>query len=1039
MALTDEQVSEIFNQAQAQYKSGVDEFATPENQRQREGLGGESMIGRIFDVLSRGEYASASIAEDYILGKPFDAGSFVAGLKGERKTTYDSLVEKTFPDAGKWEKMGLSFGLAIFADPTTYLPLGLVGKALGKGTEAIGKTKVGKIIGESKIAKAFKPSAGLPEDYYELKYYSKKALEAKQQEIIKDVEFLRSGLSKDDMELLSFLREHPNEAIPEKLVGKLEMLSTRFDALLDDAVKNGVITENTATLWKAKEVPYVPHYYPEQGYRLARGEIPPSLFEKAKKPSFLKQRKFETFEDAKGLASDFDDISKSSTIQEARNKISQYGLEDAFGKVPIEDLEMLKGYAESMAKHYTPDENIIRAYALRASEQAGYIARQKYVDDVLENFGTKIAYDTKVIPEGYGKYLPKGAIRFYAKEVIDAKFADELRGLADELKDLRIKTESVSTTKTTTETTMGGVAPLAESGPMVRLESVVRESLMNRGMTEGEANAYIGRLKANGSVAVDDIVKETSEKTDTIRTVLESKQFENELVNLALLTDEQKKVMVGITKKVPTYMLPEAIAKDMNKFNSFFIGDPTTNELLKIFDKAQNVWKMMATTIRLPFHLRNMYSNWWQAYLSGINPSKLPDRLIEAAMVQSGKIKKITLHGKEYTYQEIKSQIDQLGIHGKGWLGADIPKAFFDEVESIVKYGKLRHLNPLDAGRQFGMLIEDNARIAVFLNQIDNGKSFKEASQAVRKYMFDYSELTDFEKNVMRRAWPFYTWSRKNIPLQIHGLLNQPRKYQIYGKGMRAFEQPETSQEERLKPKYFEEMLYVKSPFKTEKGKPIYMSLDLPPLEFNRMTSIRHWLSGLSPAKIVAEVGLNFKTFPELQTIGEPLEKTRAPFWAAWLPEKIIDTFSKPIKIGGAIVSEPVFGMIMDMKTGKKILGMDKHWAHALQSAFPFLNELNRIHAQPIVMDDESPEMKWKSYLTGISRSALDKKLQMEREAWGIMRTQKKMNKFTMQHFKAPTEDEMKILDPDEYMSGFYKPRPKRKDKPPLDTFYEAD
>jgi len=36
-------------------------------------VGGDSILGRVFDVLSRGEYASANIAKDYVLGKPFDS------------------------------------------------------------------------------------------------------------------------------------------------------------------------------------------------------------------------------------------------------------------------------------------------------------------------------------------------------------------------------------------------------------------------------------------------------------------------------------------------------------------------------------------------------------------------------------------------------------------------------------------------------------------------------------------------------------------------------------------------------------------------------------------------------------------------------------------------------------------------------------------------------------------------------------------------------------------------------------------------------
>lgn len=228
---------------------------------------------------------------------------------------------------------------------------------------------------------------------------------------------------------------------------------------------------------------------------------------------------------------------------------------------------------------------------------------------------------------------------------------------------------------------------------------------------------------------------------------------------------------------------------------------------------------------------------------------------------------------------------------------------------------------------------------------------------------------------------------------------------------MRAFAEPETKDELKLKPKYFDELLYVKSPWKSEKGKPVYMNIDLPPIEFNRMISVRHWLSGMSPVKLFAEVGLNFKTFPEISKISkQPLDKTRAPFWTAYLPEKALKIMK----------DNHIIDQIIDRRTGKKILGMDKKWAHGIQSAFPFLNELNRIHAQPITMDDESPKMKLKSYLTGISQTALDIKLQRERDAYGKLRAVNAIKRFSYQHGRMPTDEEMNILDPGDYMSGLY-------------------
>lgn len=50
------------------------------------------------------------------------------------------------------------------------------------------------------------------------------------------------------------------------------------------------------------------------------------------------------------------------------------------------------------------------------------------------------------------------------------------------------------------------------------------------------------------------------------------------------------------------------------------------------------------------------------------------------------------------------------------------------------------------------------------------------AALGVKATQFDYTDLSDFERNVMRNVLPFYQWTRNNIPLQLRAVLNQPGK-----------------------------------------------------------------------------------------------------------------------------------------------------------------------------------------------------------------------------------------------------------------------
>jgi len=97
-------------------------------------------------------------------------------------------------------------------------------------------------------------------------------------------------------------------------------------------------------------------------------------------------------------------------------------------------------------------------------------------------------------------------------------------------------TDTKTTTKTETELIAGGLptAPLAQGGALAKLEGIVRESLELRGMPTGEANSFIGRIKAAGSkLAEADIQKPIGEATgQKIETVTEIIKTIKETVDL---------------------------------------------------------------------------------------------------------------------------------------------------------------------------------------------------------------------------------------------------------------------------------------------------------------------------------------------------------------------------------------------------------------------------------------------------------------------------------------------------------------------------
>jgi hypothetical protein len=78
------------------------------------------------------------------------------------------------------------------------------------------------------------------------------------------------------------------------------------------------------------------------------------------------------------------------------------------------------------------------------------------------------------------------------------------------------------------------------------------------------------------------------------------------------------------------------------------------------------------------------------------------------------------------------------------------------------------------AGRKAGTNVEDFFRGAQFRGLARQKYTDEAAAQIINKLHFDYSSVTPFERDVMRRVIPFYTFFSKNLPLQAQTLMQRP-------------------------------------------------------------------------------------------------------------------------------------------------------------------------------------------------------------------------------------------------------------------------
>jgi len=172
------------------------------------------------------------------------------------------------------------------------------------------------------------------------------------------------------------------------------------------------------------------------------------------------------------------------------------------------------------------------------------------------------------------------------------------------------------------------------------------------------------------------------------------------------------------------------------------------------------------------------------------------------------------------------------------------------------------------AGFTVGEAIEDNARIANFLDGIQNGLSPDEAALRVKKYLFNYDALSDFERKVLRRWVPFYTWTRYNLPLQLEMFITRPAQFATIPKGINLVEKgmaPQPPSGEMI-PDWMNDALPVRA-FQTGPDKFSYFLLGgwLPSAQLFQATDPVSFLSGMitpvvkAPAEWITNYSMFFK------------------------------------------------------------------------------------------------------------------------------------------------------------------------------------
>jgi hypothetical protein len=187
-------------------------------------------------------------------------------------------------------------------------------------------------------------------------------------------------------------------------------------------------------------------------------------------------------------------------------------------------------------------------------------------------------------------------------------------------------------------------------------------------------------------------------------------------------------------------------------------------------------------------------------------------------------------------------------------------------------------------GKAIGSAFESHAKIAHVVDKLGKGWTMESAILSAKKYLFDYGDLTPFEQMYMRRLVPFYTWFRKNTPLQLETLVTKPGKIAVLRHMQQAVEdEPVGSVDTSVLPDWIRRRWHAVN--RKDDGAVEFIggiglgTEDLAILDFDR--TLPDLLSMLNPlVKMTAELALNRDFFRDI-----PLDRSEyAPSVLRHLP-----------------------------------------------------------------------------------------------------------------------------------------------------------
>lgn len=281
-------------------------------------------------------------------------------------------------------------------------------------------------------------------------------------------------------------------------------------------------------------------------------------------------------------------------------------------------------------------------------------------------------------------------------------------------------------------------------------------------------------------------------------------QLKNSDTRMLLFSDVPMRGLapVMIDKEVIGYANPDVVTEITKLAADIVPGGKIHNKAVELYDKMLGGLRKITLLPFPSFHLRNELGNIYTLALANASATSttmaasLMKQLIKPDAKRLSTWRFTAKDGRIYTGADVVREAEKANLFNAGLAGAEfggstagfhpIQKTLnkLYENEKILSKGKSttqlgRAVNKaqhavavpydiaMDSSAAFGAMLENHAKLSLFIDRLRKGYTPAAAASDVRKFLFDYGQLTRFESEKIKRLAFFYTWFRKNLALQL--------------------------------------------------------------------------------------------------------------------------------------------------------------------------------------------------------------------------------------------------------------------------------